>query len=604
MDVYTRHMPDIQGWLLRTAADIPAFFDWLDERLRAGKPIAIDTETTGERWHDYAFTRLVQFGDEISGWAVPVILWGGVIEEAMRRVVVAEVTVIFHNASYDMHALETMGYPVPEWRNVDDTMVLLHLRRSDLPKGLKSAQTAELLGPWVYAGKDGMNDALKDYGLKKGSDKWKWLPLEAPEYWAYAITDTVLTYRLWLALRPTAEEFAEQYDREMHFLHIMYRAESRGLVVDTGYAERLADEMAADIRRDLATLQMMGLDNPNSGDQLLTLLEEDFGFVPEIFTENGNPSLDKNVLAVLAKAGGMQAELVEVLIRYKRLVKWRSTYVMSALNEQDRFGRVHPSINTVGARTGRLAITGPPLQTIPGKQPLLRKLFKPYKGERWWSLDWSNQEPRTLAHYGRSPALLDYFNTGDGDGSIHDFVAGQLFGPTYTEEQRAVAKIFGLSRSYGAGPLKMSQASGADLAFVQSILPAYDDLMGLAELNETIGQAVADRTPPYLLTMGGRRVYVADHDEVYKLTNYLMQGSGADMAKMAAIEMDRQGLADLILVPVHDEYTFSLPTKEGPGLAEQLKGIMEGVGQDMAVRMPVDVDGPGRSWGALYEKEH
>jgi DNA polymerase I-like protein with 3'-5' exonuclease and polymerase domains len=95
----------------------------------------------------------------------------------------------------------------------------------------------------------------------------------------------------------------------------------------------------------------------------------------------------------------------------------------------------------------------------------------------------------------------------------------------------------------------------------------------------------------------------ADPDEVYKLTNYLMQGSGADLAKMAAIEMENHGLADLIVVSVHDEYCFSLPKDEGPGLAEDLRAIMAGLGDSLAVKLPVDVDGPGRSWGALYEEK-
>lgn len=586
--------------LVRTADDVATFLDWLNKVITEERVIAVDTEATGLAWWSPQFLRLVQFGNLTEGWAIPVNWWGKVIEEAMARLVAAKTRVVFHNAKFDMHALESEGYPIPSWDQVEDTAVLMHLRRSDLSRALKGKHAAELLGPWVYQAKDNLKQVAKDkYGLK-GSDVWAHIPVDEPALWVYGVMDTILTRMIYekLCEECVPFDFGAQVQREMHYQAIMYRAEKRGIRVDEGYTLHLQETLDRDIKRDLVFLQSSGLANPNSNDQVIALLEEDFGFMPWEFTETGRPSVNKNVLAVLASAGGMQADVVEALVRYKRNVKWRSTYVDTFLSASDVHGFVHPSINTMAARTGRSSIQGPPLQTLPSGDPMIRRCLLPPKGHLWYSLDYSNQEPRSLAHYGRSPQLLRYFTEGDGTGSIHDFVAEQMFGAGYSKEQRSLAKIFGLSRSYGAGPEKMAQASGLPVAQVERLLPAYDDLVGLRSLNDMIAQVAAERAPqPFIVTSGGRRSY-SDPDKEYTLVNFLMQGSGADMLKDAAIRLDAEDLSDFILVPVHDEMTFGFPKDEGDAMAARARELMQT--DEFLVPMPVDIDGPGKSWGHLY----
>lgn len=592
--------PDIQVWQVCTSEDVARFLVWLDERLARREPLAIDTETTGLAWWEPGFTRLWQIGDRDSGWAIPVSWWGRVIHEAMRRITEAGTPVIFHNAKFDMHACEVSGWPVPAWSDVHDTAILLHLRRSDLPRSLKGKQTAALLGPWIFKGQGILRSVAKEkYGLK-GSGIWPHIPVDEPAYWAYGVYDTVLTRLLFDELQPELAEFGAPYQREMHYCAIMHRAERRGLRVDERYTISLRAQFLAEERYLLLQLQAAGIENPNSNKQVIALLEEDYGFVPSAFTEKGNPALDKRVLVELARAGGMQAEVVERLIRYKRVVKWRSTYLDTFLNTADIHGYVHPSINTMAARTGRSSISDPALQTLPSGDPVIRRCLLPrHKGMDWYSLDYSNQEPRLLAYYGQSPALLAYFNDGDGTGSIHDFVAEAMFGLGYTKEQRSLAKVFGLSRAYGAGAEKMAVASGLPIQQVEKLLHEYDVLVGLKHLNDSIASVAQNRAPnPYIVTLGGRRSY-SDEDKGYTLTNFLMQGSGADILKDAVIRLDLAGLADYINVPVHDELTFSFPKEEGQGMAQEARLLMEDVG--LPLSFPVTVSDPGKSWGSAYE---
>ena len=594
-------MPDIDVRLVRNFDDVADFIDWLNERIaHPTGPLAIDCETTGLEWWTYRFTRLWQVGDDVSGWAIPTEWHGFVIAEAMRKISRSRTQVVFQNAGFDMHAMDVEGWELPDWDVVHDTTFLLHLHRSDLSRGLKSGHTKELLGGWVFAGQGALKKRAKELGFKiAGADQdyWKRMPVSEDVYWSYGILDTCITRLVWDALEETRTMFKEAYDVERRYAQIMWRAEKRGIRVDVKYTQELQAKLAGVMARELQFCQSHGLANPNSNDQVLALLEEDYGFVPWEFTDTGNPSVNKGVLAVLAKAGGLQEEVIVSLINYKRARKWKGTYCDTFLDRLDGDGFVHPSVNTMAARTGRSSIQGPPLQTLPSKDPMIRRCLLPPKNHLWYSADYSNQEPRTLAHYGQSPELIKYFTDGDGSGSIHDFVAEQMFGTTYTQRQRDAAKIFGLSRSYGAQAASMSNALGMPLGEVEAILPTYDKLMGLESLTASIMEVASDRQPhPYIVTSGGRRSY-ADQGDEFKLVNYLCQGSGADMLKRAVLRLDDEGLADAIMVPVHDEVCFAFQ-KGDEHLAQEAADIM--ADDTFSVPMPVDVEGGAKSWGGLY----
>ena len=591
-------LPSIDVRLVLTDADVGEFLDWLREEIERGEVIAIDTETNGLHWWTYSFTRLVQFGTFDAGFAIAVAHWGKVIEFAMELIVNSGSEVVMHNAPHDMHALEVCGYPLPSWDDVHDTAILHRLHRSDLSAALKSGHTADVIGnrPLTFAGGNALTERATELGLKS-IDKWTYFPVDDPAYWAYGVMDTVLARRLFDAHLPTREEFAEQYQREREYQAIMYRAEKRGLIINEGYTERLQMEMEDEIRKSLFVLQSNGLDNPNSNTQVVALLEEDFGFVPWEFTETGAPSVNKVVLEVLAKAGGLQTMVVEELIKYKRLVKWKGSYVDAFLENRDWHGVVHPTIHTMQAITGHSAITTPPIHQLPSKEASMRKCIKARRGERIVAADYNSQEPRLLCHFGGSVPLTEFIMTGDG--KIHDWVAGNLFGADYSQQQRANAKQMGLGRSYGAGPVKMAQSAGVPLEEILPLVDPYDEMMGLKHLNNLVRDIAADRQPnPYIITSGGRRVY-CDPGFEFKLVNYLMQGSGADVLKEATIRLDSAGLADHILVPVHDELVFSFPTDSAREMAAEAASIMED--HSFSVPLTVGASDPGATWGSLYE---
>ncbi len=200
-------IPKISLNLLDHPDEVPEFLAWLTVACQPGKALAIDTETTGFEWWTPHFTRLVQFADTTSGWAIPTAWYGKVIIHAMEYIQRTEVTVVMHNAKFDMHALESDGYPVPDWRNVQDTMVLHHLYHSGKRHALKSIGF-EFFGPWATLGQR----SLKNY-MRLGSYTWADVPVDAQEYWAYGVMDSILTAKVYQQLQEQVQHPA--YATEM-----------------------------------------------------------------------------------------------------------------------------------------------------------------------------------------------------------------------------------------------------------------------------------------------------------------------------------------------------------------------------------------------------
>ena len=600
--------PRLTGTLVRTAQDGGELLDWLDDRIRANEPLAIDTETAGLEWWNRDHVRLLTISDADHGWAIPIRWWGRVVYEVMRRVRDSGIKVIFHNAAYDMLSLQADGFPVPTWDNVHDTVILMGLHRSDYPKGLKSHHSKRLLGGWIDDGRDLLKERQREMGFKlTGSERWIWTPVDDEYFILYATLDTILTRRIYDALEHVRIRDAEQYQRKMRYSQIMAGRQLAGVRIDEEYTVRLQAHLAEIIRTEAQYLYDIGFEDPGSRQSVLSLLETDFGYEPVVFTDTGKPALNKEVLEHLGKAEGITADAASSLVKYYRAVKFKKTYADAFLERADLDGRIHPGINPFGTRTGRTTVTNPGLHTLPSNEALIRLCFLPNKGEKWVSIDLSNQEPRIMAHYGQSPGLVRLFTDPTMEvSSLHDYVATLIFGPDFTKAQRGAAKIFGLSRPYGAGYKSMAVSLGEDEATVKAWLEGeggYDELVGLAAINEMIEEVAADRMPdPYVLTFGGRRVY-AEADKLYRLTNYLIQGSAADSLEDSIIKIADAGYEDSIILPVHDEVTFSVPSAKAdhePVIAELCKHLED---VDISVPMVAEPTDVGRSWGTAYLTE-
>jgi DNA polymerase-1 len=576
---------------------------WLDD---VREPIAIDTETTGLEWWTPRFTRLVQFGTRDNGWAIPVLGWTAIIQAALELIVARRLPVIMHNAKFDMHALDNMDCVLPEWANVHDTKIMDHLMVPHYAHGLK-VMAVRRWGPEAQAGQ-----WMLDKFMSKHKYTWATVPTNAQEYWAYGVVDTILTRRLYDELVEKVEaEYPVQYKREMALQAIMWRAEKRGLRVDPIYSANLRQEWELEATNLCLHLQRHGIKNPSSNQQVTAVLKT-LGWEPEEFTSTGQAVLNKAVKVALTAE---YPEIALALIRYGRITKWSQVYLRRFVEMRDANDHVHADINTMQARTGRMSITGIPLQTLPSGEASIRSCILPDDGYMLWAVDYNSQEARLFVNYCKDPALLKALNEGK---DLYTYMAQVVYDDftiTKDDPRRKMFKIMTLAWFYGAGVLKLSLITGLSAKEVATIIerlfqkfPKVRELTGDFAIGGNYrgrpAEAAAERETyeglAYVLTSGGRRFSVPNKEELYKCVNGIMQGSGKDVLADAVLRLDMAGLADNIVVPVHDELVFQFPEgAQGAEMAQEAAKLMED--RSFPVPLTTELSGPLVSWGSKYE---
>lgn len=564
------------------------FITWLGER----RPImGLDTETEGLKLYAGDGLRLVQFGDPALGWAISANRWRGVIEEALNKY---EGPVCLSNAKFDAHALEQAGLTFPKWSQVHDTVVMSRLLDPDKPAGLKSA------GERYFPG-SGVGETVLNEAKRKGGWTWASIPEDNLAYVAYSAWDPALTSRMAEVMWPriNAEGYREAYDREMVVQAVLYRAERRGMRIDPQYTSMLKSQWDDEMAVLLMELNEMGLSNPNSGRQVAAAMQIAEKWEPDELTETGQPKMDETVLR------GIDSEISRRVLRHRRLKKWTANYLNKFLTRRDLNDRIHPSINTMQARTGRMSITGDAaLQTLP-RGSAIRDCFLPDDGHALWSVDYNTMEARVFASYANETGMLEAIRSGV---DLHTFAAQQVYGdPSITKKdpRRQLAKNTGFGLIYGAGYKTIAATAGVAESAAKDFLAMYLDRFpgvdAFMKAMDSIGRRrLAEEGGAYVKTWGGR-LAPADPDRIYALVNYLIQGSCADLFKAKIVALDQAGYGDAIVVPVHDELIFNFPIGDTDS-PKEATSIME---EHSAFATPLTCEavGPLTRWGDKGREE-
>lgn len=606
---------DVQLHYVDSVDDARDFVAWAAGLANRRAPVAIDTETTGLKWWTPRFVRLVQFGTADTAYALDAERWRGAIEEALSMIVDSECPVIMHNCAFDMHALEEDGYPRPAWRNVHDTMFMSHLLAPHESHALKPVG-ARFFGNEAYFGQG----ALKAL-FKRTNTDWATVDTREPDYWVYGNMDTVMTFRIaeLLSAEIRAHGMMHLYQREMAVREILYRAEKRGLLVDQEWSSTLRHQWTLEAVNLAGDLEAAGIKNPLSNMQVTAVLEQ-LEWEPDEFTPSGAVKLDKVILAQLAAARPDWAHIADRLLRYRRITKWIGAYLDPFIDDADSNGRLHMSIRSMQARTGRMSITGPPMQTLPSRDDgawMIRRAILAAQGQAIYAVDYNSQEARTFAHYSQDPGMIAAIERGD---DLYRYAAEVIYSDpsiTKADYRRSLTKVNMLAFTYGAGVDKLSKTSGLSYAetdaFVRRLFDVFPNVRMLTGDHAIGGNypggpalAAAARGQSdglrYVLTKSGRRFSVPNDHELYKCVNGLCQGSGADVLKDAIIRLDQLGYGDNILLPVHDELLFEFPKgDDGLHAAKEASAIMED--RSLSVPLTTELSGPFETWGHHYMPE-
>ena len=419
---------------------------------------------------------------------------------------------------------------------------------------------------------------------------------------------------------PLTERLSEQgsltlfTDVEMPLVPVLAEIERNGFLLDVEGLRALSIELERDLDRMIKAIEGLagGEFNINSPKQLATVLFEKLGLKPIRKTKTGY-STDEDTLTQLAT----QHELPAQIVNYRSLSKLKSTY-LDALPElvNPETKRLHTSLNQTVAATGRLSSTEPNLQNIPVKGEYglrIREAFIAPTGHTLLCADYSQIEPRILAHLSQDPRLLAVFAKRE---DIHMATAMEIFGlpsSQITRDMRRVAKTVVFGIVYGISPFGLASNIGVSQAdakkYIETFFERFAAVRALMDRNIEEG-----KTKGYTTTILGRRRPIPElqsGDPVQRgfgermAVNSPIQGSAADLIKVAMINVNNMLHHEMphtkMILQVHDELIFEVPEKELEEAKQLVKTEMEATGKKLGLSVPLKVDlGTGHNWRVAH----
>ena len=485
-----------------------------------------------------------------------------------------------------------------------DTMLASYLLNPSSRGHNMNALALEHLGLKTIQYKDVVGTASKEIGFDE---------VEVEGATEYAAEDADITWRLYKKLSGSLKgDDLNIFEKiELPLLEVLGDMELKGMALDKSHLQKLSQKIHSLLKeKEKQIYELAGEEfNINSPKQLSVILFEKLG-LPVIKKTKSGYSTDVSVLEELAA----EHDLPEIILLYRQLGKLKSTYV-DALQEEifSKTGRVHTSFNQSVAATGRLSSSNPNLQNIPIRTEMgreIRKSFIAEEGNQLLSADYSQVELRILAHLSEDESLIEAFNDGE---DIHTRTAIEIFGTTAERldaEARRMAKAVNFGIVYGLSAFGLSRQLKIFPKDAKKFIDQYFQLYKNVKvyMEETIEAA---RKTGYTLTLMNRKRYLPDLNSKNRQAreaaervaiNTPVQGSAADLIKLAMINLDREikarNLKSRMILQVHDELVFECPPQEEEKIRALVKKEMEEV---MPLKVPLVVDmGWGKNWNDAH----
>lgn len=606
------------GRLVERPADLHEFRDWI--RRNAGQRVNFDTESQGLRIYASGprYLRLAQFGTEREAWVIPVE-HGLIFREAVADALWYLPMLSGHNViQHDGQVIDRhLGVRLEEFcPKVLDTMITSKLidprgpEAGGLGAGLK-AQAGHYIDPASPDTSEGLTAVFKSLGhTKKAGTGWAAVPWDHTTYIEYSMLDVILGARLAveharemerLGVRPALVAYEHEISR---ICAIMSRP---GMRVDREYTRTLYGTLDAERERYEAQAARYGVENVNSNDQVIAALQG-MGVTLKTRTDSGkNFSVAKDVLLPLAdltdrweRIGAHTPNPVaESVLHAQRAGKWRSAYVDKFLDNADENDCIHPSVNTLQARTGRMSVSGDlAAQTLPKADWMIRRgLLTHGEDEVFISTDFASVEMRVLAALADVKQMKKAVAEGR---DLNDFTASLIYGPEFTKAQRQVCKGVGYGTIFGGGAATISRQTGAPEAMVRDAQERYHRLY--PEIKRASGRWQREARGNGMVTISatGRRLPV-DRQRAYTVVNYQCQSAARDCLGQAMIDAEEAGLLPYMRLVVHDEILASAPKAEAAEVAREFERVMSFDLRGVAIEAEADIG--GSSWGSLYMKD-
>ncbi|RJX28098.1 MAG: DNA polymerase I [Desulfurivibrio sp.] len=578
--------------------------------LHRGALLAIDTETTSLDPLTAELVGISFCADDKKAWYVPIGHQDGQGNQLAGQLSLQEafsclrplledrqLTKIGHNIKYDLQVLKQHGVQLAG--PLRDTMIASYL----LDPTRRSHKLDDLA-------MEHLNTSMTSFAQVTAGDKrpdaFRFVSLAAAG--AYSCEDACSAYQLWQLFEPQLRElelWTLFNELEMPLVPILARMEEVGILVNPEMLAALSAEFAHQLASLSAKIFSLAGEefNINSPKQLGVVLFEKLKLPMGRKTKTGY-STDVKVLEKLSA----YHELPAALLEHRTISKLKSTYIDKLAGLiQPQTGRVHTSFNQTVTATGRLSSSNPNLQNIPvrtSEGQRIREAFIAAPNHTLLAADYSQIDLRVLAHYSRDEALVEAFVAGK---DVHSQTAAEIFRvhpSLITPQMRRVAKSINFGIVYGMSAFGLASQLNISRKEAQTFINRYFDLYrGVKRfMEEIIEQA---RRDGYVTTLFHRRRILPDLQSSNKTVrefaeraalNTPIQGTAADIIKLATIQADRQlreqALQSELLLQIHDELIFEVPLAELETTSALVKKAMENV---MALAVPLVVN---LSWGA------
>ncbi len=389
---------------------------------------------------------------------------------------------------------------------------------------------------------------------------------------------------------------------ELPLVPVLAAMEWIGVKIDVEQLKAISTEFAselADLERDIYREAGREL-NVNSPQQLSRLMFEEMELPPP---RGRRRTTGYSTASDVLKALKDDHPIAAYVLRYRELSKLKSTYADALLEMVNpETGRVHTSFNQTVTATGRLSSSDPNLQNIPVRTELGRRIRRAFvAGAEDMSLvsaDYSQVELRLVAHCSGDPALSRAFQE---ERDIHRFVAAQvndLPEEEVTDAMRQQAKAVNFGIIYGLSPYGLAGQIDVPVPqaerFIEDYFRRYPRVREFIE--ETIERARRDQ---FVRTLAGRKRRIegirasgARRNAAERIAvNTVVQGSAADLIKLAMIEIHRElpkvSRRARMLIQIHDELVFEAPDHEVEAVAAFVERKMSGA---LELDVPLKVD--------------
>jgi DNA polymerase I-like protein with 3'-5' exonuclease and polymerase domains len=374
-----------------------------------------------------------------------------VVKEQLARLL--DVPVIMHNAKFDIRVIRNKLDLDFAQSLYWDTIIGAHLLNELDKKGLK----------WQWNNYCCTDESEKSLDYESLFDGLPFTLIPIHSGYLYAAKDTKMTFDLYEFQKPYLTEDSEVckarkmeklaklfHEVEVPLVGVTAEMEDNGVSLDLKVAEELSVEYHEKLKQkeesfykicEMYSKQISdyklrnpkhGLDqkiNYNSPTQVGTLIYA-------ILKLESPDKRDKKTTGskILVK---INHPICKAILECRGVAKLLGTYIDKLPGElHSKTGKIHANFNQVGTETGRYSSDDPNLQNIPSKDKKIRTMFVPSLNCYLISCDFSQQEPRVLAHFSQDEILIEAYRQGK---DIYAFLGEKVFKVAYEDclEKRA-----------------------------------------------------------------------------------------------------------------------------------------------------------------------